>query len=131
MTTLTYLVLSTALTWLLLIGASLAKTRGWTAAGLRVAFGNRENVQADATSVVGRLERASRNMAENLPLFTAVVAAAYLSGARDETTVGAATFFWARVVYVPLYLAGIPYLRTAVWAVSVAAMAQIGLTALH
>ena len=32
--------------------------------------------------------------------------------------IGAAVWFWARVVYLPLYLFGIPYVRTAVWSVS-------------
>ncbi len=31
---------------------------------------------------------------------------------------GAQVWFWARVVYVPIYAAGIPYLRTLVWTIS-------------
>ena len=34
-------------------------------------------------------------------------------------------YFWARLVYLPIYLAGIPYLRTAVWAVSLWGMLQV------
>ena len=34
------------------------------------------------------------------------------------TALGAQVYLWARVAYVPIYAAGIPYLRTAVWAVS-------------
>jgi len=33
--------------------------------------------------------------------------------------------FWARLVYLPIYLAGIPYLRTAVWAVSLWGILQV------
>ena len=36
------------------------------------------------------------------------------------TVLGAQLYFWARVLYVPVYAAGIPYLRTLVWAVSLA-----------
>jgi uncharacterized MAPEG superfamily protein len=32
---------------------------------------------------------------------------------------GAQLFFWARLAYAFVYLAGIPWLRTAVWTVSV------------
>ena len=32
---------------------------------------------------------------------------------------GAVIWFWARVVYVPVFAAGIPVLRTLVWTVSV------------
>ena len=36
---------------------------------------------------------------------------------------GAATWFGARIVYLPLYLAGIPYIRSLVWAVSILGLA--------
>jgi uncharacterized MAPEG superfamily protein len=41
------------------------------------------------------------------------------------TLLGAQIFFWARVVYAAVYLAGIPWVRTAVWAVSVIGMLLI------
>ena len=41
------------------------------------------------------------------------------------TALGAQLYFWARVVYVPLYLAGIPYLRSLAWAVSVAGVLMV------
>jgi len=42
-----------------------------------------------------------------------------------HTALGAQLYFWARVAYLPIYLAGIPYLRTAVWAVSLWGMLQV------
>ena len=54
-------------------------------------------------------------------LLTAVLLAARASGADTrQIAPGVALFFWARVAYFPVYLAGIPYLRTALWGVSVA-----------
>jgi len=41
------------------------------------------------------------------------------------TLLGAQIFFWARVVYAGVYIAGIPWLRTGVWAVSVVGLAMI------
>ena len=32
--------------------------------------------------------------------------------------VGASLYFWARLAYLPIYILGIPYLRTLVWVVS-------------
>lgn len=35
-----------------------------------------------------------------------------------STTLGVQLYFWARVAYLPIYVVGIPYLRTLVWTVS-------------
>lgn len=67
----------------------------------------------------GRAERAHRNMLESLPLFIALVLIAHIAGKVDATTLlGAKLFFWARLGYWLIYLAGIPWLRTAAWLVS-------------
>ncbi len=34
------------------------------------------------------------------------------------TVLGAQLYFWSRLIYVPIYALGIPYLRTLVWTVS-------------
>lgn len=49
-----------------------------------------------------------------------VVVAARLGGAGAEAlTPGAAVFFWARLASWPVYVAGVPYLRTLLWVTSV------------
>jgi len=59
-------------------------------------------------------------MLESLVLFAALVLMAVVSGKTNATTLlGAQLFFWARLAYAFVYLAGIPWLRTAVWLVSV------------
>jgi len=45
------------------------------------------------------------------------------------TVLGAQLYFWARVAYVPVYAAGIPYLRTLIWAASIVGIVLL-LTAL-
>jgi uncharacterized MAPEG superfamily protein len=45
------------------------------------------------------------------------------------TVLGAQLYFWARLVYVPVYAAGIPYLRTLIWAASIVGIVLL-LTAL-
>jgi uncharacterized MAPEG superfamily protein len=128
MTDLHYLALSAVLTWVMLIVASLLRTRSWTPAGAKVAFGNRDDVP-EPSPLAGRAERAARNMLEGLLLFTALVAAVRLAG-KPAPAGAAALFFWARVAYFGVYLAGVPYLRTLLWAGSVVALAQIAAAAL-
>jgi uncharacterized MAPEG superfamily protein len=84
--------------------------------------GNREGM-APITGWAGRAQRAHFNMLESLVVFAIVVLAAHLAGRADATTaLGATIFFWGRVAYAIVYVAGLPWLRTAVWAVSVAGM---------
>lgn len=131
MNDLRYAVASAALTWVMLVSASLMRSKGWSPSGLKVAFGNRDDVP-EASPATARAERAARNMQENLVLFVVVLAAARLGGATSaELTAGAAVFFWARVAYWFVYVAGIAYLRTAIWAVSVAGIGMIGAAALR
>ena len=93
--------------------------------GLPVLAGNRENLPA-ATGWAGRAQRAHRNMLENLVLFAALVLVAQVAGKANATTaLGAQLFFWGRLIYAPVYIAGIPWLRTGVWAVSLAGLVLI------
>jgi uncharacterized MAPEG superfamily protein len=82
--------------------------------------GNREDMPV-LTGWPGRAQRAHRNMLESLVLFAIVVLAAHAAGLANATTaLGATLFFWGRVAYAIVYVAGVPWLRTLVWAVSVA-----------
>lgn len=128
MTDLQYLALSAMLAWVMLIVASLLRARSWTPAGLRLAMGNRD-AMPEPSAIAGRAERAARNMLEGLLLFTALIAAVRLGG-KAAPAGAAALFFWARVVYFAVYLAGVPYLRTVVWISSVVALAQLAAAAL-
>lgn len=66
--------------------------------------------------VTGRLQRAQANLFETLPLFAAAVLIAHVAGRNgDLTYYGAALYLGARVLYVPLYAAGIPFLRSLAW----------------
>jgi uncharacterized MAPEG superfamily protein len=59
-------------------------------------------------------------MLESLVVFAIVVLVAQATGRANEmTALGAQLFFFGRVAYALVYLVGIPWLRTAVWAVSI------------
>ena len=93
--------------------------------GLPLLAGNREGL-APCTGWAGRAARAHHNMLESLVLFAALVLIAAVAGKTNAMTLlGAQLFFWARLVYAVVYLAGIPWARTAVWFVSVIGLALI------
>ena len=73
-----------------------------------------------------RAQRAHYNMLENMVLFATLVLIAELVE-KDTAMVrlGAQLFFWSRLAYAIIFIAGIPWARTAVWGVSVAGMILI------
>lgn len=110
-----------ALVQLFLAAALMTRQRGmkWNASA-------RDGEAPPLTGVAGRADRALRNLLETFPLFAAAVLAVAVTGRSDAGTVfGAQLWFWARVLYVPLYLAGIPYLRSLVWAVALAGLVLV------
>jgi len=93
--------------------------------GLPRLAGNREPVP-ELTGWAGRAARAHRNMLESLVLFAVLVIVVHMAGVANETTVlGAQLFFWARLAYAIVYLIGIPWVRTGVWAVSMVGLILI------
>jgi uncharacterized MAPEG superfamily protein len=83
--------------------------------GLAWAFGNRETSLA-VPAWTSRAERAHQNLVENLAPFAILVLVAHMAGKANATTaLGATLFFWARVAHAAAYIAGIIYLRTAVF----------------
>jgi uncharacterized MAPEG superfamily protein len=116
------LVWSTALTF---VQGAIAVFGAMQRVGLPALAGNREELPA-MEGWAGRAQRAHRNMLEYLVLFASLVLVAQIAGkANTVTALGAQLFFWARVVYVPVYLLGIPWVRTAVWAVSIVGLLLI------
>lgn len=93
--------------------------------GLSWNAGNRTG-EAPLTGAADRAGRASRNFLETFPLFAAAVLAVLAGQCASATTaLGAQLYFWARVVYLPVYVAGIPYLRTLVWLVSLVGLLMV------
>ncbi|HEY6047487.1 MAG TPA: MAPEG family protein [Sphingomicrobium sp.] len=96
-----------------------------TQVGLPALAGNRENMP-ELTGPAGRAQRAHRNMLESFAIFAAVVLVAQATGRLDAiTALGAQIFFWSRLLYALVYVVGIPWLRTAVWAVSAAGIIMV------
>ena len=70
----------------------------------------------DTSIYEDRANRALKNLFETFPIFIGVV---LLSITKDVDNTSLA-LFWviARVIYIPIYVSGINYLRTGIWAIS-------------
>ena len=100
-------------------GALVAPLRGltWNA-------GPRDEGQPPLGKYPGRAHRALENFKETYPAFIALALALVVT---DKTggggALGAGLWFGGRVAYLPLYLLGIPWLRSVAFGVSLAGLA--------
>ena len=99
------------------VGAAI-RNQEWTKEGRDIGLGNRDNLK-EATPMGGRAERAAKNSIEAAVFFVPLALIATAAGMDAEVMLGAQIAFWARIAYVPIYIAGIKYLRSLVWIVGV------------
>ena len=93
---------------------------GFLANGLLGLAGSRDD-EVLTSGIGGRFERAYYNMLETFPIFATLVLIVQITESWTSTSAQAAQlYFWARVIYLPLYVVGIPFLRTLVWLASMA-----------
>lgn len=94
--------------------------------GIAFNAGARDTEGPPVGKITGRLQRAQRNLFETLPLFIAAVLIAHVAGRENaQTLLGAQLYLGARILYVPLYAFGVPYVRSLVWVVSLYGLIQI------
>ena len=92
--------------------ASLQRGYRWTAS-------SRDAEIPPLTALAGRLERSLRNFLETFPVFVAAVFLVHVLGRESAFSEwGVGLYFSARLVYFPLYAAGVPLLRSLVWNVA-------------
>ena len=117
------------LAWSVLLGlvyVASAAALGTGQRGLRWNVGNRDGEARPLTGMAARAGRANANFLETFGFFAAAVLAVVLAQKTGpQTALGAQIYFWARLAYLPIYVLGIPYLRTAVWAVSIWGLIQV------
>ena len=105
------------------VGAAI-RNQEWTKEGRDIGLGNRDNLK-EATPMGGRAERAAKNSVEAAVFFVPLALVANAAGLDAEVMLGAQIAFWARIAYVPIYIAGIKYLRSFVWIVGVVGYAMM------
>ncbi|WP_314106030.1 MAPEG family protein [uncultured Stenotrophomonas sp.] len=111
----------------MLAAAAVTRERGtaWNASA-------RDGTPPPPGPLAARLLRAQANFLETFPFFAAAVLAVVLTQRQDgSTALAVQLYFWARVVYVPLYAAGIPYVRSLVWVVSMVGIVLLLWRLLH
>jgi len=75
----------------------------------------------EVTGVAARLQRAMNNYLETFAMFAAALLAAVLLGQTGPLSLlGAWLYVIGRAVYVPLYAAGVPLVRSLAWGVAMA-----------
>jgi len=85
--------------------------------------GPRDVEKKPSGKLAGRAERASANFQETYPAFVGLALALAIAG--DPTGWGlAGAWAWIvfRIVYIPLYLAGVAYVRSLIWVGSLAGL---------
>ena len=96
-----------------------------TQQGLKWAGGSRDEARP-VSGMAARLERAFRNFQETFPIFAAAVIVCYLAGKLGGLTLwGSGLYVAMRALYVPIYASGVPILRSAVWAISMAGLVMV------
>ena len=109
-----------ALGALLLFVHIFAATRFKTAQyGRKWNAGARDEALPPPNAMTGRLMRAQANFQETFPIAIVALLGVVLAGKTSQwTALGGWIWLGARIVYLPLYIAGTPVVRTVVWTVS-------------
>ena len=115
-TELTYLAATLVLAVVQILWADVARTGQY---GLKWNMSPRDGEMPPLKPMPARLFRAQANLFETLPLFIGAILIAHVAGREQALTHwGAILYFWARLVYLPLYAFGVPQIRSLVWIVS-------------
>ena len=89
-------------------------------------MGARDEDMPPLNPVAGRLDRARANFLETYPIaIVALLGVTIADASTSITQILAWTWLVARVIYLPLYWAGIPKVRTLVWGISMLALLGI------
>lgn len=79
------------------------------------------------TGVAGRLHRAQRNFLETFPLLACLVLVVHVADRTGTVSQwGASLYLLGRALYLPLYAAGIPWLRTLSWNLATLGLVLVG-----
>lgn len=95
-------------------------------------YGRKWNVSARdealpaPNAVTARLIRAQANFQETFPIAVVALLGVVIAGRTSQwTALGGWIWLGARLVYIPLYWAGVPVVRTIVWTVGMVGVAMV------
>jgi uncharacterized MAPEG superfamily protein len=115
------------------LGAILLLIHIFAAVHLKTAqYGAKWNMGARDESVpplnpaAGRLARAQANFQETFPIAIVALLGVVIAGRTSNlTALGGWIWLGARIVYLPLYAAGVPKVRTLVWAIGLVGLGLV------
>jgi uncharacterized MAPEG superfamily protein len=108
---------------LLILQVVLQAATGVLELGLPYAVTARDEGRRPNSRLANRLDRALANLLETYPAFVALALALLFTGKTGGTgLLGAQLWLLARAVYVAIYALGVSYVRTLVWAASIAGL---------
>ena len=118
---------------ILALGAVLLFVHVFTATRFKTAqYGRKWNVGArdaalpEPNAMTGRTMRAQANFLETFPIAIVALLGVVLAGKTSPTTaLGGWIWLGARLVYLPLYAAGVPVIRTIVWSIGMAGLTMV------
>src|SRR6478672_5314001 len=118
---------------ILALGAVLLFVHIFTATRFKTAqYGRKWNVGArdeelsPPSPITGRVMRAQANFEETFPIaIVALLGVVLANRTSASTALGGWIWLGARIVYLPLYAAGIPVIRTICWGVSIVGLAMV------
>lgn len=94
--------------------------------GVKWNLSPRDEPVPELTGIAGRMDRAFKNFMQTFPFFIAAIVMVQITGMQSTSSmVGAHMYFWARLIYIPLYAAGIPVVRSLVWLVSLIGLIMV------
>jgi uncharacterized MAPEG superfamily protein len=110
------LALSVVLGFVHIIVSAIATTHQY---GSKWNLSARDALMPPLEVMASRLQRAQHNFLETFPLFAAAVLIADATNRHGWMAVwGSQIYFYARALYLPIYAAGLPVIRTVVWSVA-------------
>jgi len=115
------------------LGAVLLFVHIFTATRFKTAqYGRKWNVGArdealpEPNPISGRTMRAQANFLETFPIAIVALLGVVIAGKTSQwTAIGGWIWLGARVVYLPLYAAGVPVIRTVVWTIGMVGLAMV------
>jgi uncharacterized MAPEG superfamily protein len=114
-----------------LVQLFLATTLATREQGMAYNMSPRDATAPPVGVLAARMLRALGNLRETFVYFAvSVLVVTVLAKNSPISAMGAQLYFWARVAYVPVYAAGIPVVRTLIFAASIVGLVMVLLAAL-
>lgn len=94
--------------------------------GIKWNLSSRDSKMPELSGVSGRIQRSFENFKESFAFFAvAVLIVQLLKKNNDISSLGAQIYLGARLLYIFIYAAGIPILRTSIWFISILGIAMV------